>query len=471
MKKNRFAKSRNVDKRIPDFRMGIPLTFGLLSAALIDAVAQVAAASAPSFRQDETHQRAYAAQGGATLPVTSCADDGGPSTLRAVLGSAQSGDIVDLTQLKCGVITLETGAIESDAFDVTVLGPGAAQLVIDGGGVDRVFDVTSATFSNLSITHGYAGGNSVSGGCIRGSFDVTLISSRVTDCTVAGMTYASGGAIYAGYSAHMISSNVSGNQVVASAGEARGGGVNGHYGGVTAVYSTIADNTASGTSGSYGGGLFGGGLALLDRSTVSGNVADIGGGVFSRQAFLAQGSLRLSNSTVSGNVANVRGGGVATGSASEIIIGNSTIAFNQAGNEGGGGGFFSVGFEISPSLKSSVIAMNTTGGVANSANIQSDSSSWMIIQGTNNIIGHSYVQVPFDTISLDPMLAPLANNGGPTMTHALMAGSPALDAGIDSSSLGFDQRGRGFPRTSGKGTDIGAYEERVDLIFSDGFDE
>lgn len=467
---NRFAKPRNVGKQIPAFRMGVPLAFGLLSAASIDLVTQAATASAYSFRRDEIPQRASMARQGATLPVTSCADDGGASTLRAVFSSAQPGDTVDLTQLTCGLISLETGAIASDAFNITVLGPGADRLVIDGGGVDRVFDVTSATFSNLSITRGYASGDFASGGCIISAFDVTLISSRITDCKVVGAAYARGGAVFAGYSAHLISSTVSGNQAIASSGEARGGGVDGHYGGVSAVYSTIVSNTASGAAGSYGGGLFGGGMTFLDRSTISGNVADVGGGVFSRTAYLASGFLRLSNSTVSGNTARVRGGGVATRDSVSMQIRNSTIAFNQAGSGSGGGGFFSVDHQVELFLESSIVAMNGTSGSIGSADIGTDSFPLITVSGTNNLVGRSGLQVPSGTISLDPKLAPLADNGGPTMTHALMAGSPALDAGIDTAGLGFDQRGNGFPRTSGAGTDIGAYEERLDLIFYDGFD-
>ncbi len=66
--------------------------------------------------------------------------------------------------------------------------------------------------------------------------------------------------------------------------------------------------------------------------------------------------------------------------------------------------------------------------------------------------------LPADTITADPMLEPLADNGGFTMTHALSAGSPAIDAGDNAAGLHTDQRGQGFPRVNGAQADIGAYE-------------
>ena len=80
--------------------------------------------------------------------------------------------------------------------------------------------------------------------------------------------------------------------------------------------------------------------------------------------------------------------------------------------------------------------------------------------------------VPPDTLDADPLLAPLADNGGPTLTHALLAGSPAIDTGDNFFGLPTDQRGS--PRVSGVATDIGAFElqqPQGDAIFTDGFDE
>jgi hypothetical protein len=94
-----------------------------------------------------------------------------------------------------------------------------------------------------------------------------------------------------------------------------------------------------------------------------------------------------------------------------------------------------------------------------------------IFVGANNLVGASPVLLPPDTIRGDPLLSPLQNNGGPTSTHALSAGSPAIDHGNNAASLQDDQRGNGFPRVVGTNADIGAFEfDSNDVIFQSGFD-
>ncbi len=84
----------------------------------------------------------------------------------------------------------------------------------------------------------------------------------------------------------------------------------------------------------------------------------------------------------------------------------------------------------------------------------------------------SLLALPGDTLTPDPLLLPLGDNGGPTETHALGLGSVARDAGGNPAQLPFDQRGEGFPRSLGVAPDIDAYEAEVDLdtVFIDGFD-
>ena len=101
----------------------------------------------------------------------------------------------------------------------------------------------------------------------------------------------------------------------------------------------------------------------------------------------------------------------------------------------------------------------------------------MTIAGANNLVidVDPAMTLPPGTLRIDPKLAPfLENNGGPTQTLALQGGSPAIDAGNNSSGLATDQRGAGFARMSGNGTDIGAFEVQSggtgDLIFRNGFD-
>ena len=96
----------------------------------------------------------------------------------------------------------------------------------------------------------------------------------------------------------------------------------------------------------------------------------------------------------------------------------------------------------------------------------------VVTSGANNLVVAASAPLPPDTISDDPLLGTLGDNGGPTMTIPLMAGSPAIDAGNDVASLSTDQRGLGFPRTVGPQPDIGAFEvqDPNDVIFANGFD-
>jgi hypothetical protein len=95
------------------------------------------------------------------------------------------------------------------------------------------------------------------------------------------------------------------------------------------------------------------------------------------------------------------------------------------------------------------------------------------LSGANNLIfAATSLTLPAHTIvNLDPLLLPLSDNGGPTPTHALGAGSPAIDAGNNAGTLANDQRGSSFPRTLGTVTDLGAFESGPsDPIFADGID-
>ncbi|HEY0178192.1 MAG TPA: choice-of-anchor Q domain-containing protein [Dokdonella sp.] len=386
--------------------------------------------------------------------------------------AADYGDTVDLTELDCSTITLTQGEIVSNAG--TVLGPGADRLTIDGGGIDRVFNFPpGSNVYDLAIRHGHVVGDYASGGCIGGFLTIRLISSRVTDCIADGESSAVGGGIASGYGVSLVDSVVTGNTAIAASGLARGGGVYGPYGGVGAFYSTIAGNVAAGASGSEGGGAFAGGAGGLVHSTVSGNSADTGGGLFLTQGFLVPAMLEIDDSTVSGNVAHANGGGVASTFTTSAAVANSTIAFNRAETAPGGGLDVASNQSMSLTLQSSIVAMNTgyyAGYGFFGSDLHTSSPSQLTVVGSNNLVMRSQLPVPPDTLSADPMLAPLAANGGPTMTHALLPGSPAIDAGNDAAGLDTDQRGPGYARRSGLATDIGAFEVVMDLIFANGFD-
>ncbi|MEM7315081.1 MAG: choice-of-anchor Q domain-containing protein, partial [Planctomycetota bacterium] len=215
--------------------------------------------------------------------------------------------------------------------------------------------------------------------------------------------------------------------------------------------------------------IFAGGILTLTDGTVSGNstsgVNADGGGIFSNS-----GHVTLTSSTVSGNSSGRDGGGIF---AVEGTINNSTITNNSASGAGGGIGLDADGDE-SLIILNSIIADNTAiitspdffaplnaGDLTVEFSLIGDNTGTGLTvapvgspDANGNLIGGS-----INTI--DPLLAPLADNGGPTMTHALLTGSPALNAGdpnFDISSAPFDQRGTGFTRVNLGRIDIGAFE-------------
>jgi predicted outer membrane repeat protein len=213
----------------------------------------------------------------------------------------------------------------------------------------------------------------------------------------------------------------------------------------------VSDNTA----GFFGGGILAGSTVTLTNSTVSGNAAASGdgGGIY------ASGTVTLTNSTVSGNTAaSGDGGGIWAGSGATIR--NSTIAFNTANN---GGGIYRNNGTID--IGNSIVAQNTAG---TSPDIGSSTPSVGYTNAGWNLIGdNTGFEATFSDgvngtiVGVDPLLAPLANNGGPTQTHALLPGSPAINAGNNAlipMGVTEDQRGTGFPRIAFTTVDIGAFE-------------
>ena len=147
---------------------------------------------------------------------------------------------------------------------------------------------------------------------------------------------------------------------------------------------------------------------------------------------------------MSGNTAGY-GGGILVDGYSGMTMSNTTVSDNSA-EYGGGGGIYA--FNSSISLSNSIVANSTAGGdclVVSTAGVSS------ISVGTDNIITDGSCAT--DALSVDPLLGPLADNGGPTFTHQLLAGSPAINAGSASATL-LDQRGF---RVVGQ-RDIGAFE-------------
>ena len=235
-------------------------------------------------------------------------------------------------------------------------------------------------------------------------------------------------------------------------------------------HSTIAGNQTVAAD-SSGGGIFSEDDITITRSTLSGNVSgNNGGGVYAEQ------SLTVDSSTVSGNYAQNGGGIYAQGM---IDVTRSTITANNAAVMGGGIGAFDEDINISGSIVAANINTVTpdifpnTGTLTVAFSLIGDNFGTSLVEAQpptpdamGNLIGD---RTSGDGI-INPMLGPLANNGGTTQTHALMSGSPAIDLGdpaVPVDPMVFDQRGGPFVRVvdgNDNGTariDMGSYELQV----------
>jgi filamentous hemagglutinin family protein len=353
-------------------------------------------------------------------------------------------------------ITLATTlAINTFTGGLTISGAfGASNVTVSGNNAVRVFNITgfgNTTFDSLRIVNGNVTGD---GGGINNSGGGTV---TLTNSTVSGNTSTNnGGGIFSNGALTLTNSTVSGNTAVNF-----GGGILGS-GSVTLTNSTVSGNTA----GNDGGGIAGVGDVTLTNSTVSGNTSTNNGG-----GIRGDGDVTLTNSTVSGNTATFDGGGI-WGFIGGTIT-NSTIANNTADADnngtGNGGGIFGNGGTFT--IRNSIIAGNFDLGLQ-APDLGSNVAGVGFTNGGNNLIGANdgfaatfAPSVLIGTIAapVNPQLAPLANNGGTTLTHALLPNSPALNAGNNANApVGNDQRG--LPRIFGVAVDIGAFESQVPLV-------
>ena len=428
-----------------------------------------------------------------TVAVTSC-DDAGPGTLRDVLTNAVSGDVVDLSGLSCSAISLTTGAITTTADDVTLHGPGASALAIDAGqasGIVNHYGTGTITIEGLTLTNGHIEGQDFHGGaCVLSAANVEVDASTLSNC-YAYMGHAYGGAICALGNVTLTNATLSGNTTKGHYyyyyypgypnpylinGTSWGGGAYA-MGKFTITDSTITHNRAEmNNRGSVGGGIASGGSGhLISGSTFDNNAGWLGGGIDILGDFGGEPyGLTIVNSTISGNESFASGAGVNTFYMAYVTLHNSTVTGNSAGYYCGGVYVYYGNADI----KSSIIAGNTSVydhnqfGYYSAADLDVFFSS-ATISGDHSVITTTNIPTPPDTLTDDPLLLPLADNGGPTMTHAFDMTSVVLDAGSNPDGLAFDQRGDGYRRELGAAADIGAFEAPGDLpdeIFASGFD-
>ena len=389
-----------------------------------------------------------------------CQTAGGACTLRAALQEANALAGADTVTVPAGTFVLTLGRLVISS-DVTVTGAGSAQTFVDGSGTDSVFQVLSGTVALSSLTVRNGGGPT--GSAILNAGTLTVTSSVVTN---SGNPAVNGGGISNTGTLTVNSSQVTGNRGL------RGGGIVSPPGSsVTVNDSAITGNTAA----TFGGGLATGGPLTVNRSIISGNTAADGGG-------FAALNLTLTQSEVSGNSAQ-RGGGVAM---SDGTISNSTISTNTASVFGGGVvlqagpfarataiNFTTIAFNVAPAGQGASL-YTASGVVGNPVTVTYHDT---IFQDTPAAAGNCHASVNSTMTSTGhnlssdntcplgaagdlpntlALLGPLQNNGGPTRTHALIIGSPAINAAGPCPPPASDQRL--FARPVGPACDIGAFE-------------
>lgn len=413
----------------------------------------------------------------ASLAVMNC-DDSGPGSLREAVANAASGDTIDLGGLTCGTIALASGAITTALVELTVVGPGANALAIDAGGMDRVFAggaSTWLTIRGLTLRNGRLDQAVAAGGCVYAGAGLFLTDVLVTGCTAKASGDARGGGVATDGGLQMQFTSISDCVVESAGGTARGGGA---YAVIVlqADMSHVSDNIARtlpvATGLSSGGGLFieSGEHTSINGSTVSGNSAEFAGGLdLPGQNPTLPVLPLIVNSTIAGNSASVRIGGIR--SERSLRVYNSTIAFNSEPQWTGGALTHATGIQLDLNaeltIDSTIIANNRMG--VTEGDIGGTPGTTVSGTGGYNLVIYSMLALQPGTLMVEPMLLPLADNGGPTETLALSPGSPAINAGANSFSLVTDQRGRGHPRVFGLLADIGAFEYS-DILFEDGFE-
>ncbi|MBA4107444.1 MAG: hypothetical protein C0485_17040 [Pirellula sp.] len=382
---------------------------------------------------------------------------------------------------------------------VSVIGPGASLLTIDGQLGSRLFNVGATAgdvaFRGLTLTRGQTTGDNISladvinqthsGGAIR-SFSSGLLTLDQVDVVSNGTTgvYASGGALFVTGPLAMTLSKVRGN--IASGANSEGGGV------AVIGATSITATTFSGNRAARGGGVSASGELTIDSSTLSGNRA-VGGAVALGGAVYALGSLHVVNSTISTNaaqaIAAAQGAGLWTNGAATIahstIIANTASTTSLAGVGSGGGLYGDQAAGETLTISHTIIAGNLTteengeirlgtGETELRYSLIADNDGTSLYEApigwadaNGNLIGGPFYGY------IEPLLDGLEDNGGPTRTHALLPGSPAVFAGDRTlvpgvgSTPAFDQRGESHSRRVGTRMAIGAVESGITPIIVD----
>lgn len=396
--------------------------------AAADGVDQRGFARTPGFIDIGAFQSAEAPE--PTLTVTNL-NDAGTGSLRQAITTANldyGNQTITFAPSLSGAIMLAS-PLPGLIANTTIVGPGSSVVSVNGNSHGSVFTISpggNAQIENVTIT----GGNGKSGGDIINQSSLTL-----ANCSVSGGAAQYGGGIDNQGSLTLTNSTITGNSA-----SIHGGGIFSTSGSVTVSNSTLSSNSA------FAGGAIAATATTVNvsTSTISGNTATFaGGGIYADATY---NYVNVFNSTLTGNSAGIKAGAIFNLGKALVVV-DSTISGNSAGS---GGGIQGQGI-----IDGNIVAANSGGDLNGTFN------------GSNDLIGDGSASASLITSlkgstasPLKPDLGPLAKNGGPTQTEALLTGSPAIGAGATfTQANGVDQRGQ--PRPGAMGTDIGAYQTEL----------
>lgn len=319
-----------------------------------------------------------------------------------------------------------------------------------GGGVFAFGGVTDLAIKESSVRDNQGGWGGSGGGLCSLAARTTIQGSRF----ISNFARIYGGGIYAVGQTSIDRTTVAANRCIFGGQGGDGGGGIAQVGGFLTLTNSIVRNNRTDE---FGGGLHVKSSFIVRGCTISGNEAILGGGIDVTVRNAAGQSGLFENSTVSGNTATqLDGGGVAINTDNApVTLRNCTVAFNGNQSTAFGGGIDVSGPAVPVvTLESTIVANNyaTTDGADLYGRFL---VKFSLIQNTS---GATITQMGPNVVGKDPLLAPLAYNGGPTPTHALKKGSPAINRGSNPAYLKTDQRGPGFLRKLGFAVDIGAFE-------------
>jgi hypothetical protein len=362
---------------------------------------------------------------------------------------------------------------------------------IAGGGI---YNSGTLTLENTMVVDNRAGQDLMNIGMGGGIFNhgtMTLIDTTITRNTAtADSGVSDGGGIYNDGTATISNSTMNYNSIGAAGGEgfSHGGGIY-NAGVISVAGTTLNGNFTFGAVSAYGGGIYNTGtLALADSTVTGGDASSVygpayGGGIYNTASLMVEATTIDDNSAGSPGCCGIRGG---IDNAGTVSLVNTTITGNNAGvggqgiyNSGtlyladstvdGNRDFLIRGGEAITNASTQNHAIIAIGSILSSSGVPSVSGG---SGGAFQSLGHNLFSdkpdFPVDStdqINTNAMLGPLAGNGGPTLTQALLPGSPAINAGVAVPGVTTDQRG--VYRPQGAAPDIGAFEVQLPpVVFS-----